>query len=234
MPNDSLPIVLLPALLCSPRLYAGLLPALWRHGPVTIADTRRDDSMTGIAQRVLATAPPRFALAGLSMGGYVAFEIIRQAPERVARLALLDTSARPDAPEQSTLRRERMACAQASGIDAVSLDQFERTVHPTHRSDPTLREIVRAMAEEVGVKAFVRQQEAIINRADSRSVLSSIRCPTLVLIGDGDELTPLPLAQEMAGAIPGACLVTVPGAGHLSALEQPAAVARALLELLEP
>jgi pimeloyl-ACP methyl ester carboxylesterase len=233
MSADPLPIVLLPALLCSPRLYAELLPDLWRHGPVTIADTLRDDSMSGIARRVLTTAPPVFALAGLSMGGYIALEIMRQAPERVAKLALLDTSARPDLPEQSVQRRERVATARSQGIDAVSLGLFERSVHPAHRSDARLRETVRVMGAEVGVEAFARQQEAIIGRPDSRPDLASIRCPTLVLVGDGDELTPPDIAAEMAAAIPHARLATLPGAGHLSTLEQPAAVAHAFLVLLE-
>lgn len=233
MSDHSIPIILVPGLLCSPRLYADVLPALWRCGPVTIADTRRDDSIPGVAQRLLAAAPPRFALVGLSMGGYVAFEVMRTAPQRVAELALLDTSARPDTPEQSQQRRERVALAREQGIEAVSLGLFDLTVHPDHRDDARLRETVRVMAEEVGVEGFVRQQTAIMGRSDSRSTLASIACPALVLVGDGDQLTPLPLATEIATAIPGAHLVTVPGAGHLSALEQPAAVARALLELLE-
>src|SRR5882672_7717412 len=96
---EPLPIVLVPGLICSARLYAEQIPALWRFGPVSIADHRRDDTMEAIAARILASAPPRFALAGLSMGGYVALTMLRRAPERVARLALLDTSARPDTPE---------------------------------------------------------------------------------------------------------------------------------------
>ena len=96
--SDSMPTVLIPGLLCTPRLYAHQIPALWRFGPVTIADHTRDDSMTDIARRILSQAPPRFALVGLSMGGYVSFELLRQANERVAKLALLDTTARPDVP----------------------------------------------------------------------------------------------------------------------------------------
>src|SRR5579859_291422 len=104
---DPLPVVLVPGLNCSARLYAEQIPALWQFGPVTVADHRRDDSMAGIARRILADAPPRFALAGLSMGGYIAFEILRQAPGRVAKLALLDTSARADTPEASAMRRSQ-------------------------------------------------------------------------------------------------------------------------------
>src|SRR5579863_8075734 len=107
----SLPIVLIPGLLASPRLYAEQIPELWRLGPVTVATHTRDDSMGGIARRILANAPPQFALAGLSMGGYVCFEILRQAAERVAKLALLDTSARADTPEASAMRRTQMALA---------------------------------------------------------------------------------------------------------------------------
>src|SRR5215472_18836149 len=102
---DPLPIVLIPGLTCSARLYADQIPALWRFGPVTVADHTRDDSMAAIARRILAAAPPQFALAGLSMGGYIAFEIMRQAPQRVTRLALLDTSARADTPERLAQRR---------------------------------------------------------------------------------------------------------------------------------
>src|ERR1700761_9645818 len=109
MPADSLPIVLIPGLTCTPRLYAEQIPALWQFGPVTVADHRRDASMAAIAKRILAAAPPRFGLAGLSMGGYIAFEIMRQASERVAKLALLDTGARADLPEQTERRYGLMA-----------------------------------------------------------------------------------------------------------------------------
>src|SRR6185436_3376359 len=106
--REPLPTVLIPGLLCTPRLYAEQLPSLWRFGSVTVADHTRDDSMPGIARRILAQAPPKFALIGLSMGGYVAFEVQRQAPERVAKLALLDTTARPDAPEQTEQRKRQI------------------------------------------------------------------------------------------------------------------------------
>src|SRR5579863_5396172 len=137
----SLPIVLIPGLLASPRLYAEQIPHLWRLGPVTVATHTRDDSMGGIARRVLASAPARFALAGLSMGGYVCFEILRQAPQRVAKLALLDTSARADTPEATAARRAQMTQAASGRLREVVEMQFERMVHPLHREDPQLREI---------------------------------------------------------------------------------------------
>ena len=231
--SESLPTVLIPGLLASARLYAGQIPPLWRVGPVTIADHTRDDSMSAIARRILATAPPRFALIGLSMGGYIAFEILRQAPERIARLALLDTSARADAAEQTAMRRAQMTLASQGRLTEVVAQQFPRLVHRARRSDAALREVFDLMAEEVGAAAFIRQQTAILGRSDSRPMLGSIRCPTLVLVGDGDELTPPELAAEIAAGIDGARLVTVPQCGHLSTLEQPQEVTRALLEWLQ-
>ena len=131
----ALPIVLVPGLLCTARLYAEQIPALQRLAPVTVADHTRDDSMAAIAERVLADAPPRFALAGLSMGGYVAFEIVRQAPERVARLALLSTSARLDPPEISERRRRQIALAEDGRFGAVAGMQFPLLVHRSRLDD---------------------------------------------------------------------------------------------------
>ena len=231
--SEALPIVLIPGLLDSARLYAEQIPALWRLGPVMMADHTRDDSMAGIARRVLESAPRHFALAGLSMGGYVAFEIVRQAPERVARLALLDTTARPDTPEQSAARRAQMALAAEGRLGEVLDASFPHLVHRSRRSDVALRRVLDVMAEEVGAAAFIRQQQANMGRVDSRPLLNDIRVPTLVLVGEGDELTPPDRAAEMARAIPGAREVRVPDCGHLSSLEQPHEVTRALLAWLE-
>jgi pimeloyl-ACP methyl ester carboxylesterase len=230
---ETLPIVLVPGLLCTPRLYAEQIPALWRHGPVTIADHVRDDSMAGIAARILAAAPPRFALAGLSMGGYIAFEILRQAPERVARLALLDTQARPDTPEQSERRRAQVALARAGKMAEVVDQQYPLMVQRRRLGDHGLRALVLQMAEEIGAAGFARQQDAIIGRPDSRPGLAQIACPTLVLVGEDDELTPPDRAREIAEAIPHARLVVVPDSGHLSTLEQPDAVTAALETWIE-
>ena len=228
--SEPLPMVLIPGLLCTARLYAEQIPVLWRFGPVMIADHRRDDTAAAIAARILAAAPPRFALAGLSMGGYLALEVMRQAPDRVARLALLDTNARGDTPEISERRRRQIELAQNGRLGEIVDQQLPLFVHRDRRGDTSLIEIVRVMAEETGVEAFVRQQRALIGRADLRSHLAAIRCPTLVLVGDGDELTPPTLAKEIAGSITGARLVVVPASGHLSTLEQPVAVNTALVE----
>jgi pimeloyl-ACP methyl ester carboxylesterase len=231
--SEPLPVVLVPGLLCSARLYAAQIPALWPCGPVMVADHTRDDTITAIARRILAAAPPRFALAGLSMGGYISFEILRQAPDRVLKLALLDTSARADTPEALAARSAQIAQAAAGRLAEVADAQFARLVHPMRLSDMNLTEVNRMMAREVGAAAFVRQQTAIIRRVDSRPMLRDIRCPTLVLVGDADTLTPPERAAEMADGIPGARLVTVPQCGHLSTLERPDAVTHALLEWLQ-
>jgi len=228
--TEPLPSVLIPGLLCTPRLYAEQIPALWRCGPVLIADHTRDDTMAAIAARILAAAPARFALAGLSMGGYIALEIVRRAPDRVARLALLDTGARADTPEQSERRNRLIALAQGARFGEIPDLLFPLFVHRNHQSDASLKLVVRVMAEETGVETFMRQQRAIVRRPDLRPSLAAIRCPTLVLVGEGDELTPPALAREIADGIAGAHLVVVSESGHLSTLEQPAAVSKALVE----
>jgi pimeloyl-ACP methyl ester carboxylesterase len=228
-----LPVVLVPGLNCSARLYADQIPALWRFGPVVVADHTRDDSMAAIAERILAAAPPRFALVGLSMGGYIALTMLRAAPDRVERLALLDTSARPETPEQTERRKPQIALAESGRFAEVPPLQFPVFVHRNRQHDDTLRQRVRMMAEETGAEAFLRQQKAIMTREDARPWLKSIACPTLVLVGDGDELTPLPLSQELAAGIAGSRLVVVPDCGHLSTMERPEAVTQALVEWMQ-
>lgn len=229
---DPIPTLLVPGLNCSARLYAAQIPALWQFGPVMVADHTRDDSMGAIAARILAAAPPRFALLGLSMGGYVGWEILRQAHDRVVRLAVLDSGARADRPEQKTRRDEQIALARSGRFGEIADMLFPMLVHRDRHGDEGLRQTARQMAAETGAEAFARQQTAIRERVDSRPDLPRISCPTLVLCGEEDELTPLALAQEMAQAIPGARLVSVPHCGHLSTLEQPDAVNRALTQWL--
>ena len=230
---QSLPLVLVPGLLCSARLYAAQVAALWPFGRVAIADHRRDTDMAAIAARILADAPPRFALAGLSMGGYIAFAMMRQAPERIAKLALLDTSSRPDTPEQKATRDKSIATAEAGKLDDIVETLIPRFLHRNHLNDEALKKTIRTMAAETGAEAFVRQTKAIKSRQDSRPLLAEIKCPTLVLVGDGDELTPPELAKEIAGGISGAKLAVIPDCGHLSTLEKPDAVNSALANWLE-
>jgi len=230
--SEPLAVVLIPGLLLSARLYAQQIPELWRRAPVMVAAHTRDDSMAAIARRILAAAPARFALVGLSMGGYIAFEILRQAPERVARLALLDTMATPDTPEVSAARRTQMALAETGNLGAVVGNLFPRLVHPARHDDAELRALIDAMAADVGVQGYLRQQRANLARPDSRPTLAAIGCPTLVLVGEQDALTPPERAVEMARGVGGARLVRLPDCGHLSALERPREVTQALLDWL--
>jgi pimeloyl-ACP methyl ester carboxylesterase len=226
--DNPMPILLVPGLGGSPRIYAPVVPQLWRFGPVTVANHIRNDNMGAIARRILAEAPPRFALAGHSMGGYIAFEIVRQAPDRVAKLALINTQARPDTSEARDRRRVLMARVQAGQYHDVLEELFPGFVHPSRQGDADLRKLVHDMGDDVGAEAFVRQQTAIMARTDSRPTLAMIACPTLVLTGDQDNTIPNAMSVEMAEGIRGARLVIVPECGHLPQPEQPRAVAAAL------
>jgi pimeloyl-ACP methyl ester carboxylesterase len=230
--GQSLPLLLVPGLVCTARLYGPQIAALWPFGAVTVADHRRDCDIAAVAARILSDAPPRFALAGLSLGGYIAFEMMRQAPERIARLALLDTAARPDTPEQTAARKAQIALAQAGRYGEVPDLLIPRFLHRNRQSDASMTGLVRRMAQETGAQAFVRQLQAIMSRPDSRPLLASIRCPTLVLVGEGDIATPPELHAEIAAGIAGARLVVVPDCGHLSTIEKPDAVNAALCEWL--
>ncbi len=229
---ESLPVVMIPGLLLSARMYVPQIEALWGTGPVMVAEHTRADSMAALAAAILASAPPRFALVGLSMGGYISFEVMRQAPRRVVRLALLDTAARPDTAEASAARRTQMELARGGRFEEVIDALYPRLVHSSRLDDGALRELNRQMGREVGVEGYCNQQAANIGRPDSRPGLAAIRCPTLVLVGDADQLTPPDRAHEIANGIAGARLVSVPRCGHLSTLEDPAAVNEALLALL--
>jgi pimeloyl-ACP methyl ester carboxylesterase len=166
------------------------------------------------------------------MGGYICFEILRQAPGRVARLVLLDTSARPDAPEQTEQRRSQIDMARSGRLGEVADMLFPRMVHARRWGDESLRRIWRTMAQEVGPEGFVNQQRAIMGRPDSRPGLAAIRCPTLVIVGDGDVLTPPERAEEIANGIPGSRVSVIRDSGHLSTLEQPVAVAKSMIQFL--
>ena len=228
----SLPLVLVPGLTSSFRIWAPVMAPLWRLGPVMVANHARDDSMAAIARRVLAEAPPRFALAGHSMGGYIAFEILRQAPERVGRLALLNTTARPDTAAATERRRALVAMAREGRLHEVIDIIFPTFVHPARIEDAGLRQLVHAMADDVEAQGFINNQTAIMARQDARPLLGAIRCPTLVLTSDQDVLLPPALSEEIAAAVSGAKLVVVPDCGHLSQPERPEKVAEAMVAWL--
>jgi pimeloyl-ACP methyl ester carboxylesterase len=227
------PLLLLPGLLCDAALWAPQAAALaGRAEPIAIADLTRHDSFGAMAEEILAGAPPRFALAGLSMGGYCALEIMRRAPQRVTRLALLDTSARADSEEQRSRRRGLLELARRGEFKGVTPRLLPLLIHPDRLQEKTLVETVTGMAERVGRDAFLRQQKAILGRPDSRPDLARIACPTLVAVGRQDALTPLEVNAEIAEGVPGARLVVVEECGHLSTLERPEVVNAALEEWL--
>jgi pimeloyl-ACP methyl ester carboxylesterase len=225
------PIVLIPGMLCSAEVFAPQIAALWPYGPVTVASTLEGDTLAATASAILASAPPRFALCGISMGGYISLEIMRQAPDRVVKLALLDTSAEPEPLKGIAQRRALVAQARAGDFREVLKQVLPPILlHPDHQNDEALIETNVRMGVTVGVEGMARQQEAIIARADSRPNLAAITVPTLVLVGDSDLLTPPGQSEALAAVIPGSRLVVVPKCGHASTLEQPEAVNRALIE----
>jgi pimeloyl-ACP methyl ester carboxylesterase len=227
-----MPLLLLPGLLCDARLWRDQVADLSAIAEPVVADLTLDDSFEAMAGRALTEMPERFALAALSMGGYVAFAVLRLAPERVTRLALFDTSARPDSEFQARRRRGLMALARGGHFRGVTPRLLPQLLHPDNLADTALTEEVMAMAERVGRPAFIRQQTAILNRPDSRPELGRIEVPTLVAVGEADQLTPPDRAQEIANGIPGAVLRVLPGCGHLPPLERPAPTSALMREWL--
>lgn len=229
---DKIPLVLLPGLINDERLWQSQIESLADLAECSVGDVGLADSIPALAASVLSQAPaPRFALAGLSMGGYVALEIMRQAPERVVALALLDTSARADTAEGSAGRR-KLIQQSASDFDSVIATLLPKMVHPDHLDKDDSGKFFTRMARAVGKDVFIRQQNAIMHRIDSRASLALIRCPTLVLCGREDALTPVAVHEEIADGIPNARLVIVERCGHLSPIDQPAAVAHAMRDWL--
>jgi pimeloyl-ACP methyl ester carboxylesterase len=224
--------MLIPGLLCSARLYERVLAGVWEHGAVTIADTRRDDTLGAMAERLLLAAPDRFALVGLSMGGYLALEVLRRAPGRVLAVALISTSARPDTPEQTAGRRTQIAMARDGRFDELLETVFPVLVDAGARASEDLRAIWTAMARSVGPEVFCAQQRAIIARPDSRSLLATVTCPAAVIHGASDALIPVDHGEELAASIPGAQRTIIDNCGHMSALERPTAVGTAISALL--
>lgn len=225
-------LILLPGLVCDGRMWAPQSASLADVAQASVGDLTVADNMSALAASVLAQAPAeKFALAGLSMGGYVALEIMRQAPERVLGLALLDTTANPDTAEATQHRHKAIARARHD-FSGVLIDLLPKLVHPAQLHDNAISGMLLTMGEKVGKEVFARQQTAIIGRIDSRPWLNQIRCPTLVLCGREDTLTPLPVHEEMAASIDGAQLIVIEHCGHISTLGQPGAVSKALRQWL--
>lgn len=225
-------LLLLPGLLCDASLFTHQAGALADAVDIGVGDLSLADSIATMADEVLARAPAQpFVLLGMSMGGYVAFEILRRAPKRVQALVLLNTSARPDTAEASETRRRLVRRAQGNFPLVVEL-LARRMAFGGHANTPEVGGAFQAMAASLGVEVFARQEQAIIERPDSRPLLPSIRCPTLVIGGLDDQVTPPALQREMARAIPQADLELIEACGHLSPLEQPERVTAILRDWL--
>lgn len=225
------PLVMVPGLLCDAILYAPQAEA-FADRPVHIPELLAYDDIDAMADAVLAQVPPRFALVGLSMGGYVALAIMAKAPERVSRLALLDSSARADDDAKRRERRGLIGLAKRGQFKGVTRRLLPRLIAPPGLQDEALTRTVMEMAGRVGRDGYVRQQTAIIGRPDRRDLLPNIAVPTLVMCGKQDQLTPPELSEEIAKGIPGAELRLIDDCGHLATLEQPDAVNQALADWL--
>ncbi|MGN7833714.1 alpha/beta fold hydrolase [Pseudoxanthomonas sp. 22568] len=213
-------LLLLPGLLCDARLWRDQVEGLADLADITVPDLTLDDSVGAMAARVLAQAPARFALGALSMGGYVAFEILRQAPQRVERLALLSTSARADPPKRAAVRRASLALAERGRFAGVTRKLLPQLVHAS-RVDTPVGEEVMAMAERVGRDAFLRQQRAILERPDSQPLLPTLSMPTVVGVGDDDRMTAPEESRILQTGIAGARLHVFTHCGHLPPMEKP-------------
>ena len=226
-------VMILPGMMLDGRAFPGLVEQLQGYGAVSVGDLTRDDSVAKMAARVLASAPARFAVIGLSMGGIVALELWRLARARISHLALLDTTPFADAPERRAVRRQQMQLVAAGRLRDVVVHSLKpRYLAEKHRNDHGLLARILDMALELGPAVFCRQSVALMNRADSSSTLSTIDCPTLVMCGRQDELCPLEVHEKMAHKIPQAQLVVLSDCGHLTPLESPAEVAAAIRRLL--
>jgi pimeloyl-ACP methyl ester carboxylesterase len=229
------PLYAIPGLMNDARVWKNQADAFSPDRIVRVADSTGHDSIRALAAAALEQAPgDRFALAGFSLGGYVALEIMRRAPERVVALALVDTGPRADTAETTEMRHRMLAAAGSdpAKFEAVATAFLPRVVHPSRVDDRALSTLLISMAKSVGAEGFTRQQHAAIGRPDGRPMLADIACPTLVICGREDQITPLALSEEMAAMIPGARLVVIEDCGHMSPLEKPEAVTAALAEWL--
>jgi pimeloyl-ACP methyl ester carboxylesterase len=223
-------VVLVPGLLCDAEIWAHQLHAVGVSHKSTIPDLRPTPSIGAAADEILATHEGRFSLAGHSLGARIALEVVRRAPDRIERLALLDTGIHPRGPTEEAKRGALVDLGYREGLAAVAAVWLPPMLHPAHMH---LLEPLTAMVMRSTPESFARQQKALLERPDAREVLPMIHCPTLVLCGREDQWSPVSQHEELAAAIPGSNLVIVEDCGHMSPVEQPPAVTEALLRWLE-
>jgi pimeloyl-ACP methyl ester carboxylesterase len=231
-------LVLIPGLMCDGAVWEPLLPALRPVAACQVVDHGGASSITRMAKQVLAAAPPRFAVAGHSMGGRVALEVLRLAPARVLLLALMDTgykarSGGPAGEEEARKRQDLLAIARSQGVRAMASRWAQGMVAPARLNDTALVEAIVSMFERKTADIFECQIQALLARPDATPVLASASMPTLVLCGREDSWAPLSQHEEIAAQLPGKVLLrVVENAGHMSTMEQPEAVAQAMLDWL--
>ena len=232
--SDSTTIAFACAHLCDERLFAAQRAALAvaGHRDCRSFVFRRHDTLGAMADALLAATPPRFALVGLSLGGYVAFEVLRRAPERVARLALLDTTAAADTEARRAGRLADIAKVEAGGIEALIPELPARWLLPAHVGRSELATLMAEMARSVGASGQRNQQRAMLGRPDSHPDLARVHVPTLVLCGEQDPVTPVADHAAIAAGIAGARFERVAVCGHLSTIERPEAVSKILVDWL--
>jgi pimeloyl-ACP methyl ester carboxylesterase len=223
-------LVMIPGLGSDAAVWRRTIAALNGEVNCLVGDTHSDRSLRGMAQTILGRSPERFALAGVSMGGMVALEMMKIAPERVTRLALIDTNARPDAMARKAYRYLANFVAITANFERLSERSVSSLVHPSTPDD--VRAELADMGARVGVKTYCRQNRAVAARGDLRPVLKGIAVPTAVIVGAEDQLTPLELSQEIHGLTPGSTLHVIPDCGHLPPIEKPAALAAILSGLM--
>ena len=216
-----LPLVLLPGLMCDERLFAPQVAAFSGERAVQVGCLTTADNVGDMARSVLSAAPEQFALAGLSLGGIVAMEVVRQAPERVQRLALMDTNPLPEPPDVATVRAAQIERVKSGALVEVMRDELKPHYLVDGPRRAAVLEVCMEMAMALGADVFVHQARAISGRADQRATLRRFSVPTMILTGESDALCPMDRHTLMHDLIDDASLIVVPGAGHLPTLEQP-------------
>ncbi|PJN88154.1 alpha/beta fold hydrolase [Bacillus sp. mrc49] len=228
---QKVPLILLPGTLCDERLWESL--KLSDLADVKVCDVSKADTIEGMAKSVLKEAPDRFALAGLSLGGIISLEIMRIAPERVLKLALLDTNPYPPQPEQISGWERLIEMADNGQFHDITHNHLLPVlIHPDRRNDEALVSTIIEMAEKVGKAGYINQLKAVMTRSDQRPILSSIECPTMILTGKEDVVCPVHMSEFLQENIREARLEIVNHSGHLSTLEQPEKVSALLRDWL--